>query len=130
MIPLYKQFKDLKGFNIVSNLKTNLNCNYYANQLTYKKIGNIVFCYLIINTQPYENDSEEEFELEMPFTFANNWFFPNMKAAVDKNYYFRCIPNSNKIKLIDNLYDNNLVKVKDVGSGYIIYAQFFAFVQD
>ena len=130
MIPLSKQFNDLKGYNIVSNLKTNLNCNFYANQLIYKKIGNIVFCYLIINAQPYTNNSEEDFELEMPFTFINNWFFPNIKAAVNKSYYFRCVPNTNKIKLVGDLYSEIPVKVKDVGSGFIIYAQFFAFVQD
>ena len=127
MIPIYD---DLKGFNIVNNLKTNLNCNYYANQLNYKKIGNIVFCYLVINTQDYTNESEDDFELEMPFTFSDDWFFPNIKASFAKNYYLRCIPNSNKIKLYNNMYDNIPVKVKDVGTSYVIYAQFFAFVQD
>ena len=50
MIP---RFKQINGFNVINNLKTNLNCNYYANQLNYKKIGNLVFCYLAINTQSY-----------------------------------------------------------------------------
>ena len=130
MIPLNKQLQNLKEFNILTNLKTNLNCSYYANQLTYKKIGNVVFCYLIINTQPYTNNSEDNFELEMPFTFAENWFFPSQKAAVNKDYYFRCVPNTRKIRLIKDLYSETPVKIKEVGTGFVIYAQFFAFVQD
>ena len=114
---------------IQSNLKTNLNCSYYANQLNYKKIGNIVFCHLIINTQNYTNNSEEDFYVEMPFTFYNNWYFPIVKSSTAKNYYLKIQPGSNKINLTNDV-NRQLVKVKDVGTGYIIDTQFFAFIED
>lgn len=121
---------EFNKFQVVNNLETNLDCNYHANQLNYKKIGNIVFCFLVINTQNYTNNSEDDFELEMPFTFIDNWLFTNMKASFDKNYFLRCVPNSNKIKLVTDNFSQNYVKVKDVGTGYVIYAQFFAFVKE
>ncbi len=114
---------------IQSNLKTNLNCSYYANQLNYKKIGNIVFCHLIINTQNYSNNSEEDFYVEMPFTFYNNWYFPIVKSSTAKNYYLKIQPGSNKINLTNDV-NRQLVKVKDVGTGYIIDTQFFAFIEE
>ncbi len=122
---------DIKqNLTISDNLKTNLNCSYYANQLNYKKIGNIVFCYLIINTQSYENNSEEDFYVEMPFTFNNNWFFPPIKATpTSKNYYIKVQPGTNKL-FLTLTEQGTPIKVKNVGVGYIIDTQFFAFIED
>lgn len=127
MIPFNKQ---TNGFDVVNNLKTNLNCNYYANQLNYKKIGNLVFCYLIINTQSYTNNSTEDFYVEMPFKFADNWLFTPIKATPKaKGYFIKASKGTNKLNLIND-ENGNLIQVKDVGIGYIIYAQFFAFIEN
>ena len=127
MIPRCKQINE---FNVINNLKTNLNCNYYANQLNYKKIGNLVFCYLVINTQSYTNNSTEDFYVEMPFKFADNWLFTPVKATPKaKEYFIKGAIGTNKLNLIND-ENGNPIKVKDVGKGYIIYTQFFAFIEN
>ena len=127
----FENFKELDAKEITkSNLKTNLNCEYWANQINYIKIGKLVFIYLIINTRTITNSSStDDFYVEVPFTFFNNWYFPtSVRAAISNNFYIHCKQNENKIYLAK---DNNTTKVKvnEIKSGYVIDAQFFAFVQ-
>ena len=65
----------------------------------------------------------------MPFTFFDNWYFPIVKSSPAKNYYLKILPGSNKINLTNDV-NRQLVKVKNVGTGYVIDTQFFAFINE
>ena len=128
---VYEEFVKKEGMGILINynLLTNLGVEYYANQLTYMKIGKIVFCYLIINTRTKSNVTDE-FYVEMPFTFKNDWYFPmvNSNIRAETNYKLAITRNSNKLHLVSN---NERVKYKcnELPNGYLIDCQFFAFVE-
>ena len=127
----FENFKEIDSKATIKNgLKTNLNCEYWANEINYIKIGKVVFIYLIINTKTITNSSStDDFYVEVPFTFSNDWYFPtNIKSNKNKSFYIYCQPNTNKIYLAKD--DNpTKVKISEITSGYVINAQFFAFVQ-
>jgi hypothetical protein len=116
---------------ITTSVTTNLGVGYYANQLRYKRIGNIVFCYLLINTKAASTVTDA-FYVELPFTFDENWYFPMIKSNdwndYGESYYLRPDAGTNKIYITK---DHNRAKqaCNALHSGYLIDCQFFAFVK-
>lgn len=116
--------------NTKVGLTTNLPCEFWANQLNYTIIGNMVFCNLVINTKSFTSTSSEGAYVEVPFTFDTNWLAVAVKASPARDYYLKCKPGTNKIELIKigGNYDTP-VPISEVSSGYVIYAEFFAFLK-
>ena len=125
----YSPYQDLSKtdeFVMASTPQTNLNVSYYGRSLHYKKMGNIVFYQLLINTRE-DSTSTETFEVTLPFVTDCNWFFPLIKASKDNAFYLLCEKGTNKAYLTQ--YTNRTkLKCNAVGHGYVIDCEFFAFV--
>lgn len=126
----YAPFQDLSQtdeFVMASTPQTNLNVSYYGRALHYKKMGNIVFYQLLINTRE-ASTSTEIFEVTLPFVTDCNWFFPLIKASKDNSFYLLCTKGTNKAYLTQSTNRTRL-KCNEVGQGYVIDCEFFAFVK-
>ena len=118
------------GFTQISSLTTNLGVNYYAQQLKYKKIGNMAFFYIIMNTKTVSTNTAE-FYVEVPFKFSSDWYIPMISAnnwSDTDTYYLRPEAGTNKIYLTTN-HNRGKLKCNALHSGYIMDCQFFAFVE-
>ena len=127
----YSPYQDLSKtdeFVIASSPTTNLNVSYYGRSLHYKKMGNVVFYQILINTRE-DSTSTENFELTLPFITAGNWFFPLIKASKDNSFYLFCEKGTNKAYLTTST-NRTKAKCNAVGHGYVIDCEFFAFVMD
>ena len=118
------------GFTQINSLVTNLGVSFYAQQIKYKKIGNMVFFYIIVNTKAVSTNTDD-FYVEIPFTFASDWYIPMIKAnnsSDTETYYLKPEPGTNKIYLTKD-HNRGKLKCNALHSGYIIDCQFFAFVE-
>lgn len=122
----------LNEFNkITSNVypTTNFATEYWANLLKYIKVGRIVFCDLVINTKATTGSASEDATITMPFTFNGHWWQSPISAGGSHGYYIHPMSGTNKLRIETNARGNTPIKANAVGSGYVVTAQFFAFLQ-